>query len=115
MSDSLQKIRRAPAKIQLSAAARRLRAAIIREFAINDPAGLAVLQAGLEALDRMRMAQRHIAEDGAVVRDCWSQLKPHPLLPIERDSRAAFRQLGLDLEPLNDGLGRPAGRGSLDE
>jgi hypothetical protein len=33
---------------------------------------------------------------------------------VERDSRsamlAALRQLGIDLEPLNDAPGRPAGR-----
>jgi hypothetical protein len=117
MSNPLQKIRRAPAKIHLSAEARRLKAAIVGEFAIEDAAGLVVLQTALEARDRMRQAQ--IAADGLTCRDRFGQIKAHPLVTVERDARAQFlaglKQLGLDLEPLHDGPGRPAGRGGLDE
>lgn len=46
--------------------------------------------------------------------DRFGQIKAHPLLPVERDARAAFlaglRSLNLDFEPLHDGPGRPAGR-----
>jgi hypothetical protein len=46
--------------------------------------------------------------------DRFGAPKPHPLLPIERDSRAAFlagmKALQLDLEPLRDHPGRPGGR-----
>lgn len=110
---------RAPAATPLSAEAKRLRAAIIREFSIEDAAGRAVLDAAVQAHDRMREAQAAVAADGVVVRDRFGQPKAHPLLTVERDSRAAFlagiKQLGLDLEPLNPGVGRPAGRGALDE
>ena len=102
----------------LSAEARSLRKAIVAEYGVEDPAGLAVLHAGLEALDRMREAQRAIAQDGVTVRDRFGQLKAHPLLPVERDARAQFlgaiKQLNLDLEPLHDGTGRPDGGGAMD-
>jgi phage terminase small subunit len=62
----------------------------------------------------MRAAQAAIKEEGATGLDRFGQLKPHPLLPIERDARAAMmaalKQLNLDLEPLRDGPGRPPGR-----
>jgi hypothetical protein len=59
----------------------------------------------------MRESQRLLAAEGLVVRDRWGQAKPHPAAAIERDSRAAWLRglaaLGLDLEPLRDGPGRP--------
>jgi hypothetical protein len=46
--------------------------------------------------------------------DRFGAPKPHPLLPIERDSRQAFlagmKALNLDLEPLRDRPGRPSER-----
>ncbi len=69
------------------------------------------LEAALESFDRMRESQRLLAAEGLVVRDRWGQAKPHPAAAIERDSRAAWLRglaaLGLDLEPLRDGPGRP--------
>lgn len=83
------------------------------EYGIDDDAGLLLLQTALEAFDRMRQCQKAIRKDGAQVKDRFDQLKPHPLLNVERDSRsqmlAALKQLNLDLEPLRDGPGRPTG------
>jgi P27 family predicted phage terminase small subunit len=84
------------------------------EFQIDDDAGLLLLQTAMEAFDRMRLAQEAISDDGLTVLDRFGQRKAHPLLPAERDSRAqmlaALRALNLDVEPLHDRPGRPAGR-----
>jgi P27 family predicted phage terminase small subunit len=97
----------------LSAEARRWWARIVTEYAVDDDAGILILTTAFEAFDRMRQAQERIAADGATVVDRFGQVKPHPLLPTERDARAQFlaalRQLNLDLEPLRDGPGRPPG------
>lgn len=87
---------------------------LITEYGIEDEAGLLLLQTALESFQRMRQAQEVIAEDGPQVKDRFDQLKAHPLLTVERDSRAqmmmALKALNLDLEPLRDGPGRPGGR-----
>ena len=87
---------------------------ILDEYDIDDSAGLRILRVALEAFDRAQAARATIDKDGMTVKDKFGQTKPHPLLPIERDSRAAFlaglKALNLDLEPLRDRPGRPAGR-----
>ena len=84
------------------------------EYSIDDGAGLALLTAAAEALDRMRAAQESIEKHGELVLDRYQQLKTNPACVLERDSRvgflAALRQLNLDIEPLRDGPGRPPGR-----
>ena len=81
---------------------------------VLDDAGRLILQSGLEAFDRMVEAQAIISEHGLVKPDRFGQLKTNPAVLVERDCRAgmlsAFRQLHLDLEPLNDKPGRPAGK-----
>jgi P27 family predicted phage terminase small subunit len=103
-----------PAPRGLSAEAKKRWRRLVSEYAIEDPAGLLLLQTALEAMDRMRDAQRTIEAEGAVVLDRFGQKKPHPATVVERDSRsgmmAALKALNLDLEPLNDRPGRPAGR-----
>ncbi|MFC1481832.1 phage terminase small subunit P27 family [Candidatus Neomarinimicrobiota bacterium] len=86
---------------------------IALEYDISDEAGLLLLQTALEAFDRMRAAQKAINEDGEVIKDRFEQIKAHPMLTVERDSRAqmlaALKALNLDLEPLRPGPGRPGG------
>lgn len=86
---------------------------IATEYAIDDDAGLLLLQTAMEAFDRMKAAARRIDKDGEAVMDRFNQVKPHPLLPAERDARAqmlsALKQLNLDIEPLRDAPGRPPG------
>ncbi len=97
----------------LSTEARRWWAKIADEYSIDDEAGLLVLQTAFEAFDRMRAAQAQVSTEGSTVTDRFNQTKAHPLLPIERDARAQFlaalKQLNLDIEPLADAPGRPAG------
>lgn len=98
-------------KNDLSKEALSLYDAIAKEYAIDDAAGKHLLRTACEAFDRMRQCQASIAEHGEAVKDKFGQLKPHPLLSAERDSRAAMlnalKQLNLDLEPLKD-VGRPS-------
>lgn len=86
---------------------------IATEYAIDDDAGLLLLQTAMESFDRMKAAAKRIDADGEAVEDRFGQIKPHPLLPAERDARAqmlsALKQLNLDIEPLRDAPGRPPG------
>jgi P27 family predicted phage terminase small subunit len=79
-----------------------------------DDVALLVLRGAMESLDLMRQAQKAVAAEGLTVRDRFSQQKANPNLLTLRDAKASLlshlRQLGLDLEPLNDGPGRPGGR-----
>ena len=87
---------------------------ILTEYDISDAAGLRILRVALESFDRAQAARQAIDEQGMTFLDKFGQPKPHPLLAIERDSRAAFltglKALNLDLEPLRDRPGRPSGR-----
>ena len=86
---------------------------ILKEYAIDDAAGLRILRVALESFDRSQSAREAIDRDGLTIVDKFGQIKSHPLLPIERDSRSAFlaglKGLNLDIEPLK-GIGRPPGR-----
>ena len=76
---------------------------ITGEYEITDPGGALLLQTALEAFDRMRQAQQTIKAEGATLLDRFNQLKPHPSLVAERDSRAqmlqAMKLLKLDFAP----------------
>jgi len=97
----------------LSKEARKLWLDILLEYDISDAAGLRILRVALEAYDRCQAAREQIKRDGMTFADRVGQIKSHPLLPVERDSRAAFlaglKALNLDLEPSHDKPGRPAG------
>jgi phage terminase small subunit len=84
----------------------RLWCSIMRQYRIGDGAGLALLTAACEALDRMRQAQAAIEEHGVLVADRYGGLKTNPAVAIERDARngmiGALRELHLDLEPVRD-------------
>jgi len=92
----------------------RLKKSILTEYDISDEAGLAILQTALEAHDLMHEAQKVVDRDGLTVRGDRGQIKAHPLLSVIRDARSQFlmalKHLNLDIEPLQHGPGRPAGR-----
>jgi P27 family predicted phage terminase small subunit len=60
-----------------------------------------VLRSGLESHQRARECREAIERDGATVEGRDGQLRAHPLLAVERDSRAAWlaaiKLLGLEL------------------
>lgn len=84
---------------------------VSHEYGLDDPAGLALLCTAAECIDRMRAAQRSIAEHGELTVDRYGSPKINPACALEKDARngflAAVRALNLDLEPLRDGPGRP--------
>ena len=96
----------------LSARAGALWGEIVAEYEL-DTCGLLLLDNALSAFDRMRQAQARLKKDGLVIKDRFQQLRPHPMLKAEHDAKGAMlaniRALGLDLAPLQDGPGRPAG------
>ena len=98
----------------LSKEAKTLWKRLLSEYAVTDEAGLLLLTTSMEAFDRMRDCQAAIKKEGLQLPDRFGNLKPHPLTGVEKDSRAAMmaalKALNLDLEPLQDRAGRPAGR-----
>lgn len=104
----------------LSKESKRLWRELLEEYSIQDSAGLRILRTTLEAYDRSQSCRLIIDGgngkdgEGMQILDRFSQSKPHPLLTVERDARAAFlaglKALNLDLEPLRDGRGRPGGK-----
>jgi P27 family predicted phage terminase small subunit len=83
---------------------------IMADWDLESPA-LLILEGALEAFDRMRAAQKIIKAEGITTKDRFGQVKQHPATLVERDSKATLlrglKALALDLEPLNDGPGRP--------
>jgi P27 family predicted phage terminase small subunit len=79
-----------------------------------DDAALLVLEGAMESFDRMREAQKVIAAEGITIPDRFGKPKQHPATLVERDAKGALlrgiKSLGLELEPLNPGPGRPLKR-----
>ena len=85
----------------LSRGARRLFAEIVSRYEL-EAHHTALLIKSLEAFDRAEQARTEIGAGPLAVLSRLGELKPHPLLAVERDNRAQFaglmRQLGLDIE-----------------
>jgi len=83
---------------------------VVREFCLDDPAGLKLLQTACEALDWLRKAEAVVQADGLTVKDRYGALRGHPMLATMRDCRAALilslHRLNLDIEP-QKAIGRP--------
>jgi phage terminase small subunit len=93
--------------------ARELWQSVIKNYEFEDPASMTVLVEACSALDRAERCRQQISEDGEVVRSRTGMLRAHPLLQSELQSRALacrlLQRLGLDLEPIRSGPGRPGG------
>jgi P27 family predicted phage terminase small subunit len=98
---------------QLSKEAKAWWRKIVASWELDD-AALLLLESTLEQFDTMRKAQELITTQGLTYVDRFNQIKPNPATVIERDAKQGLlrgiRALGLDLEPLNSGPGRPPGR-----
>lgn len=82
---------------------------IKKEYSIEDPGGLALLQVVAESFQLMRQCQDKISKDGLIIKDKY-QLKAHPLCSVLKDSKAqmmaALKMLNLEgIEVLP--VGRP--------
>lgn len=63
---------------------------IQRDFAIEDGAGLALLEAACLAHEHMQEARAALDKHGLVQEDRFGQMRPSPWVNIERDSRTAM-------------------------
>jgi len=97
----------------LDAEAKKMWKDLVNEYGIDDSAGLGLLTVALESFTRMRQAQRILAKEGLSI-TVKGESVAHPMLKVEKDSRAHFYQgikmMNFDLEPLKTGIGRPPGR-----
>lgn len=84
------------------------------QYGIEDAAGIEFLLTACQALDRAEALKAQIDADGAVIRT-KAGLKDHPGLKHETAARSlcirTLARLGLDLEPVRAGPGRPSGGG----
>lgn len=84
----------------LSADAKKLWSRLFNDYALDDAAGMLLLQSACEAYDRLQEARKQLAKEGSVIRDRWGQPKPHPAAGVERDARtqmhSALRLLKLE-------------------
>jgi hypothetical protein len=84
---------------------------VMAEYGISDSGGLVMLEQAARALDRAADCAAQIARDGSVLVTKLG-MKDHPLLRHESTNRALavriLARLGLDLEPLQPRVGRPA-------
>src|SRR5262245_35960758 len=102
-----------PAPTGLSQEARKLWQTLVDTFEFDAPA-LLILATAMQTYDRRNQAREILAKEGIVQVDRFQQSKPHPAVFVERDTTALLlklmKSLNLDLEPLHDKPGRPAGR-----
>ena len=98
----------------LSAEGKKLWLRIREEYGINDATGETYLATGCRLFARMREAQKILKREGLTVKGRYGQPLPHPLVKVELDASAAmiraFKSLNLDVEPLQNGPGRPGGK-----
>lgn len=74
----------------LSREAKRMWRDLCAEYDVSDAPGRETLRVALEAWDRAQAAREQINKDGMIVLGADKQPKQHPLITVERDSRAAF-------------------------
>lgn len=86
---------------------------ITNEYAVEDAAGREILTLACQALDRAESLREQIDGDGEVLMTRNGFAKEHPALRAELASRAfvakMLLRLGLDVEPMRPGPGRPGG------
>jgi hypothetical protein len=87
---------------------------ITSSYYFDDRGSLETLYQAAAACDRAERCRREIERDGELIQTRSGLLKEHPLMKMELACRAfivrALARLGLDLEPVRSGPGRPAGR-----
>jgi hypothetical protein len=85
------------------------------EFAIRDSGGCELLMQACSAVDTAESLAEEIARDGPVIRDPDRGLKSHPGIRDQLTARSlclrALEKLGITLELVNKGIGRPPKRG----
>jgi terminase small subunit-like protein len=84
---------------------------IMSQFDIHDAAGVEMLTQACEMLSRAEAFRIQIEDEGAMIKTSTGT-KAHPLLTAELNARnfvvRTLRQLGLDVQPLQQREGRPS-------
>lgn len=85
---------------------------ITSQYAIDDAGGISMLREICAAVDRLAEIRRQIDEDGPIIM-VRGMPREHPGLRAELGYQAfivkTLRALGLDVEPVRPGVGRPGG------
>ena len=85
---------------------------VTKEYDIDDVAGRELLTLACQALDRAEALREVIDRDGEMLTTRNGVYKEHPALKPELAGRAfvakMLLRLGLDVEPLRPGAGRPS-------
>ena len=75
---------------------------VVKDYAL-EPHHLRLLTLAAESWDRCTQAREALAQDGICFRDDRGNVRSHPAVSIEKDSRIAFarliREMDLDTEP----------------
>jgi phage terminase small subunit len=83
------------------------------EYAIEDPGGLYSLKMAAAAYQTFLSQDKIIKDQGSSLVDRFGQAKENPACSIQTRASAEMRNwlktLGLDLEPVRPGPGRPGG------
>jgi hypothetical protein len=84
---------------------------VLSEYDMHDVAGRELLTLACQALDRTEALREAIDRDGELIVSRTGGLREHPSIKPELANRAfvvkTLTKLGLDLEPLRTGPGRP--------
>jgi hypothetical protein len=90
---------------------------IVSSYEFSDRGSYETLFQACAAADRAERLRELIDKDGEVIRTKTTGLKDHPALRHEIACRSfvcrTLARLGLDLEPLRSGPGRPPGPGRM--
>lgn len=109
----LSAVKLPPAPAHLRDDGKRLWGQVVESFLLDDHQA-EVLALACQALDRQTEARDLVDRDGAVQADRFGQLRAHPAIAIERDSRLAvarlLRELALEAPPAGARPPRTGGR-----
>jgi phage terminase small subunit len=109
-----QSMLRAPKNLtdSLSKSSKKFFTKILNNYELEDH-HLEILSQACHCLDRIEESRLQIKKDGDYILDRFGILKPHPALKTEEKNKVIFarliRELGLDIEPGSNELGRPPG------
>src|SRR4051794_3441443 len=90
LKPSLSRSNVPPAPDHLLGPERELWDKIVAAFSFTDPASIALLGVACDCHMRARTAREDIEKTGTTFKDRWGQLRPNPLLNVERDSKSSF-------------------------
>lgn len=108
-----EKVSKPPA--HLSREAQRWWRKLCSEFELSDSTAQILLESALSSFDKWQTARKVLSKEGDFIFDRFHQRRAHPALQVERDSKIlmlkSFAALHLDIEPLQNSVGRPPGSG----